>query len=277
MGFLSNLQKIDRRITYLLLAVVVFIPLKWDILGTSLPVMSEVRSSYDAVENVKPDQIALVSVVWGPGTQAENRTQTEVVVRHLFRKGVPFVLLCWELQGAPLAEELVRDLAKEYNKVEGVDWATTGYRPAYILYFIKGMCQNLNQTLGKEPNLNKSFADIPITKDKTIDDVGLLVEATASATLPTWISFLGQTKAVPIVYCPTAVMVPEGYNYVDTKQVAGMLPGLVGAAQYDELLEHKGFARRGANALSMAHALIIALIILGNIGYVVSRRQAAQD
>jgi hypothetical protein len=276
MRLLLNLQKIDRRIMYVLLAVVVAIPLMWNVLDMPLPVMSEVQSSYNTIENMQPGKIAIVSAIWGPGTQAENRTQTEAIVRHLFKKGVPFILIPWDLQGTKIVEKLVEDLAVEYHKKEGVDWASTGYRPAYILQFIKAITQNMNQTLTADRR-GISFAKLPITRNKTIDNVGLVVETTPSGTVQVWISFLGQTRDIPIIYCPTAVMVPEGYNYVDTKQVAGMLPGLVGAAQYDELLKHKGFSQRGANALSMAHALIIVLIILGNLGYIMSRRHAAQS
>jgi hypothetical protein len=137
------------------------------------------------------------------------------------------------------------------------------------------MVQNLNASLGKDRNGDK-FSELPITKGKTIDNVGLVIEVTYAETLPAWVSFLGQPRHVPIIYCPTAVMVADGYNYVDSKQIAGMLPGLVGAAQYDVLLNHKGFSKRGADALSWAHVLIIVLIILGNIGYIVSRRPTGQ-
>jgi len=272
MRILTILDRIDRRIVYLLLAVVVFVPLKWTIFSLPLPITPEVQSAYDTIQNMPKGKIAWISVVWGPGTQAENRTQMEVLVRHLFMKGVPFILMPWDQQGTKVAEKQVEDLAKELHKKEGVDWISIGYRPGYLMNIIKGSIINMNKTLGTDRHGTPLY-EIPMTKGKTISNVGLLIETTPSGTLNDWISYLGQPLQVPIIYCPTAVMVPDGYNYVDTKQVAGMLPGLTGAAQYDELLHHTGFAQRGADALSMAHALVIALIIVGNVGYVLTRRQ----
>lgn len=267
---------------YLLLAAVIFIPLKWQIISMPLKVMPEVKSSYDAIEKAASKRkIAWISITFGPGTQAENRTQIEVLIRHLFNADVPFILLCWDQQGTRIAEQTAEDLAKELNKEEGVDWASTGFRPGYIMQFIKAAIEDMNKTLEKDRN-GEPFADLPITKGRTIEDVGLVIEATPAGTVPAWISFLGQPRQKPIIYCPTAVMVPEGYNYVDTKQVCGMLPGLIGAAQYDQLmiekgrLKDKGFAHRASDALSMSHALIIVLIILGNLGYFLSRRQGAR-
>jgi hypothetical protein len=43
------------------------------------------------------------------------------------------------------------------------------------------------------------------------------------------------------------------------------------------MLGQKGFATRAAGALSTSHLLIIAVIILGNIGYISSRRRAEQQ
>jgi hypothetical protein len=49
--------------------------------------------------------------------------------------------------------------------------------------------------------------------------------------------------------------------------------GLRGAAEYEALLGRRGVATAGMDAQSATHALIIVLILVGNVGYLASRRR----
>ena len=58
-----------------------------------------------------------------------------------------------------------------------------------------------------------------------------------------------------------------------------MLPGIKGAGDYETLLHAPTFGSRATGALSWVYALIIGLIVLGNIGYYAGRaaeRKAAR-
>jgi len=276
MAFLVNLRNIDRRIMYLLLIVLVAVALKWDFMRQKMPVDTAVRGVYNAVEDVPKGKIAVISITWGAGTIGENRPQTEVIARHLFRKRVPFVMISWDQQGTTLAYNTVKRVADEMHMVYGRDWINAGYRPGYVAQFLQAF---VNDVPGK---ISRDFRGVPVVRYpmmkgiKTAEDIGLAAEITPSGTLETWIAFLGQPHHVPLVYCPTAVMVPEGYNYLDAGQIKGMLPGLIGAAKYEQVLSVRGFASRAANALSVSHLLIILLIILGNLGYLAARRLERQ-
>ncbi len=242
-----------------------------------LPVSQEVRGVYDAVEKVPKGKIAVMSIIWSASTDPENRPQTEVMARHMFQKGVPFMLLPFDQQGTTLAYDTVNTIAKEMGKVYGKDWVAIGWRPSgYMDLIIQGMSVDMVGQLKTDRNGTK-LSDIPMMKGiKSARNVGLIVEITPSATLPLWIGYMGQPYRVPIAYCPTAVMAPEAYNYLDAHQIVGMLPGLIGATQYEQLLHVQGFATRAKGALSTSHILMMALIVLGNIGYVLSRRGAGR-
>lgn len=70
------------------------------------------------------------------------------------------------------------------------------------------------------------------------------------------------------------------YPYLQTKQLSGLLAGLKGASEYEHLVKEAGYsegarrASRGMDALSTMHLVIIAFIILGNIGFFLSRWSA---
>lgn len=275
---------------YILLIVVVAIPLylKWN---QPIAVTPEVKSLYNTVEKIKNDRIekgeykvGIISVSWGAGTLAENKSQTEAAARHMFKDGIPIILLPWDQQGNTIATESIKRIAEEMGKEYGKDWVSTGWRPfGQMAQIIQSLPRGVSDTLGKDM-YGTPLKDIPMMKDvKDYKNIGIVMEATGSGTVGLWINYFGQTTGVPVAYLPTAVNGPEGYNMLDAGQICGMMPGLIGAAKYETQLAKDNrdlkttdtFALRGANALSTSHLLIILLIILGNIGYFMSqsRRQ----
>jgi len=77
----------------------------------------------------------------------------------------------------------------------------------------------------------------------------------------------------------TAVMAPDFYPYFETGQFSGMLAGMKGAAEYEDAIAEKyGLketrrAMAGMGAQSAAHLLIMVFVILGNVGYFLTRRK----
>jgi len=61
---------------------------------------------------------------------------------------------------------------------------------------------------------------------------------------------------------------------VDSGQLAALIDGYRGAAEYEKLIgfDDRGRGHRQANAQSWGHILIFVLLVLGNVGYFMSRR-----
>jgi hypothetical protein len=77
----------------------------------------------------------------------------------------------------------------------------------------------------------------------------------------------------PLGYACTGVMAPEAFPYYDAHQIVGVLKGLAGAAEYEKLVGYEGNALKRMPAQSSAHALMIALIVIGNVIFLRSRRR----
>ena len=71
----------------------------------------------------------------------------------------------------------------------------------------------------------------------------------------------------------TAVMAPDAYPYLQSKQIEGLVGGLKGAAEYETLIGYPGLGTRGMPAQEWAHVLVIFFIIIGNLGYYFGRRR----
>ena len=66
-------------------------------------------------------------------------------------------------------------------------------------------------------------------------------------------------------------MAPKFYAYVSSGQFVGLLGGMRGAAEYEILIGEEADAVTGMQAQSLVHLLIIALVILGNVGFFLGR------
>lgn len=237
-------------------------------------IFNEVRSAYKTIDTIPTDKIAIISIVWSAGTEAENGPQTEALMRHMFKKNIKFAVISWDPVGAELTYKMGADIAKEMHKEYGTDWVHLGYNPGPIYAVISGMGQNFIGTLKKD-RFNKSLTELAVTKNiKNHKQIGAVAEITPSGTIYSWITFFSNPYHVPLIYCPTAVMAAEAYPFIDSGQIVGMLNGVIGAAQYETLLgmgNQRTYAAAASWALSSAHILVIILIVLGNLGYLAMR------
>ena len=71
----------------------------------------------------------------------------------------------------------------------------------------------------------------------------------------------------------TLISAPEYFPYVQSGQLSGLLGGLAGAAEYEEMIDRPGWGVTGMAAQSLAHVTIVLLIVLGNFVYFWNRRQ----
>lgn len=284
MQFLNN---VDRRLLYLLLALVIAIPLKAPIVTKGLPkpaITPATRSFYETIEKVASDpaaknKIVIVSCNFAAGTLAENLSQCEAAVRHLMMRKVKFAIFGFsDPQGRELGQQVVDKLAKEYDYQYGRDYVNWGYRPAgAATALIKAAVNDLPGALGKDIKSTPLNAIPCMAGVKGVNDVSLIIEIASANTLPLWIQFYQRAGKAPIptLYGPTSVMATEAIPMLETGQLQGMLTGLKGASEYELLLEKAGFASSASASLSLSHLLILLLIVLGNVGMFMERKQRA--
>lgn len=275
MNIFAKLQNIDRRILYLLVALVIIIPLVRKPAKHPHTIFKEVQNAYDTVQAVPNDKLVIMSSYFDAGTVAENGPQVEAMMRHLFRKGTKFATITWDPVGAELVSKIGKKISKQMGKKYGYDWVDLGYNPGPVYVIISGMAKDFPKVI-KQDKYGTQLSDIPATKNvKSAKQIGAVIETTASGTVPTWIAYFNMPNNIPLVYCPTAVMAAEAYPYLDSGQLNGMLNGVIGAAQYETLLgmgNKPTYASAASWALSTVHIFIIVLLVIGNIGYFAANR-----
>ncbi len=281
------LQNIDRRVIYLLVLLSLLTPL---IANFSLrPAPMETASSFfTTVEKLDPaaTKLVLVAMDWGPSTQAENGSQTEVLLEHLMRRNIHFGLISLSPTAGPLLESVPKKvIAKmtaenpEFRWNYGEDWVNFGFQPnAGIMIQNMARSTDLRATLETDA-LGTDLKDLAVMNGvNTIRDIPILVEFTGLVgVFNTWLQFLQAENYRPqMLHGCTSITIPEAYIYYASKQILGLHEGLAGAAAYEQLLSERypsrliGRALKLNTSLAIAQLMIIALIVVGNIGYALS-------
>jgi hypothetical protein len=272
-NFWQSLQRIPRYCIYLLLAAVVAWQLLFPIQFPITP-KAATRGVYQAIKNVPDDKLIIITTDWDASTQAETGPQTEAVIHACFQLKKRFVIM--NLQppmGVKLANDIAERAAKQYGARYGVDWCNWGYKYGYENVLI-AMAKNIPKTIGSDFH-GKPVTDLPMMRGVTdIKRIGLVIEITGlSGVTEMWIGLIQGPYRTPFASGYTAVMAPGYYPFLDSGQMKGMLVGAKGAAEMEVLVNRPGMGTAIMSAQSWAHLLIIALIILGNLGYLFARRR----
>jgi hypothetical protein len=265
-NFWDRLQEIDRRWIYLAVAVAVIIPF---LLPTPLPIIvtPEAQSLYDAVEALPDGCNVMLVYDYYPSTIAECEPIAIAALHHLFRKNCKVITLSnIPLGGPSMAESVTRMMGDQYGKTYGVDYVNLGYKYGYVAV-LSGMGQSI-ESIFPTDNSGTPLSELPLMNSvKNYNDIAFVFEIADNSTADYWVSIVNAQYGVPMGCGGTAVMAPKFYAYVASGQFVGLLGGMRGAAEYEELVGNKGTATTGMQAQSLVHLLIIALVVLGNLGY----------
>jgi hypothetical protein len=266
-----NILELDRRLIYLLIFLAVLVPL---FLPTPKTVNTspEVRTVYDRIEALPAGSIVMLACEYDPSMSAEMTPVNLVVLRQCFRRNLRVLTTCLMSNGVSLVEGEIERVAAEYDKKNGVDYVYLGYKP-YPAAIILAMGENFRLAF---PNdyYNTRLDDLPMMKGvKNYQDVALVLAITSTSGIDYWITYGQGRYRFPLAAAASAVMAPNYYNYLDSGQLFGLIGGLRGAAEYEQLAKAPAAATKGMLVQSVSHLLIVGLIVLGNVSYFVSRRR----
>ena len=286
MNFWEKLGKIDRRIIYAILALVVIVPLIVTIkLPSKVRAMPRTQDVFNFVDNIDPSsqrKALMLSVDYDPQVQPELTPQLEAVVRHAFAKGIPIVVVSpLSLLGVNISVDVLTRLAREHNKEYGKDYVILGWVPGDIAVIL-GMGKSIEQTY-RVDNDGTPIGQIPMMSDiRSYDDVGLIVTFTGSSAYSTWVVYAYTPFKVPVAVGTTAVSIADIYPLLGSRQLIGMLGGMKAGAEYERLVKDKYFpdkdiflrATQSLPALSASLVVIMLFVIIGNISFFATRRKS---
>jgi hypothetical protein len=281
-SFLEKFLKIDRRWIFLAVGLAVIIALVSPC-QMSTTITPPVQTFYNVVDAATPDKPLIVSMDVGPSTLPELEPMIKATLRHAFSNNIKVVGLTLLLTGPSIGERLLVDTAAEMNAefeaagddrriVQGEDWVFLGFR-AGVQAVILGMGEEIRNVFPVD-YYGTFLDDLPMMKNlHNYDDMSSIVTISGTALPESWVAFAGAPYDIPVSVGVTAVSASNYYAYVQTGQMAGLLGGLKGAAEYERLINYPGMASKGMVAQFWVHMIIVFFIVLGNIAFFITRAQ----
>jgi hypothetical protein len=275
---MDRLIDLDRRYIFIFVFLGVALPLLIDI---PLPIKPTptVRSVYDEIERVAvedADRPVLVSFSYGASTEPEMVPMTRAILRHLFRKDLKIVAMCLWPEAVGLAQPVMDELAAEFGKEYGTDYAFLGYKIGQ-----QAVVLNMGQSVAGTYPFDTEGTPVGelavLAGVENLKDFSFVFDFAAGDSMEFWWIPYGQEKhRFPFAGGCTAVMAPDLYPFLQSKQLVGLLGGLAGGAEYETLVGAPGRATAGMEPQSVTHVIIILFILLGNVAYFTTRRRGGK-
>jgi hypothetical protein len=271
----DRMMSIDRRIIFLSMALAVAIPLLRP-LGFPVQVSEEVKSFYKELEPLKKGDVILLAFDYEGDVMAELNPMSIAVLNHVFPKGVRVVALTTYAGGTGIAETILNEAAQKYGKTYGEDYVFLGYNPDWSGTILR-LGESFKATYPTD-QYGRPTSEIPLMEHvETYRDIKMIVSIAGSALSEYWAIWAGGRYGVKVISGNTAIQAVLIYPYYQAGQISGFLGGLKGAAEYEKLINQPGMGIRGMDAQSIAHALMLVFILMGNIGYFLVRRTHGRE
>jgi hypothetical protein len=272
-SFFDFIGNVDRRYIYVLLVILIVIPLVRPI-GLPLGLSPETQQVFDAIQNLPPNSIVIISPDYSPGAEAELWPQTLAITHHLMGLGHRIIALSLWADGVMYARRAVDTCAPLYGYEYGVDYV--------VLPWVAGRDAAV-AAMGRDFRsvYTMDFFDRPVSSLPLYDDIidiqsiALVVSYATGDDQDYYLQQLEAVYGVPVTGGCTAVSVPGRMPYIQSGQLKGILAGLRGAAEYEVLVGQPGLAAAGMDAQSLSHAMVIVFILLGNVAYIVGRKRSS--
>ena len=269
MSMLSRFQKMNPKVLYLLVLVVVGLPL---IRPINLPigVSRYTELFHSQVESLKPGDVVLVSLCFASAKAPEFYPQMVAALQHLIMKKASMVFVCWLPEVTPFTGRLFTDLSFDKRGLKyGTDYVDFGLI-AGTATAMAAFARDVHKTAPADVR-GTLVGDLPLmAKVKMATDFHLLMSFISIYTE----DFIGQVQTpdkLPLVTGTDGVSFAGTLPYLASGQIRGILNSMVGTAEYEKLLKMPGKGTSYMDAQQLSHVLIITLIVLGNIALASTR------
>jgi hypothetical protein len=283
MNWAKKLLMVDRRIIFALVFVGALIPIIKPI-GLAVQISPPVQAVFDRIQAMEPGDIILLSFDYGPSDGPELDPMANSILRHCVKKGVRVVgLSLFPLGGVEMAIARFAQLHTDLGAQDGVEWANLGYKDGGQAA-MKAMGEDIPAVFPTDAS-GVPYGEVPLLHElRNYRNTQLVVSLATSVLGEWWINLVNAQFGVDVAVGTTAVSAPKYYAYMEARQAIGVIGGMKGASEYEELVERaypdlKGLSRSatmGMDVQSIVHLVIIFFILFGNVMFVITRRMGRE-
>ncbi len=281
MNLAKKLLMVDRRIIFLLVFLGALIPILFPI-GLAARVSPPVQAIFDKIESLEEGDAIMLSFDYGPSDGPELDPMANSILRHCKTKGVRVLgLSLFPLGGVEMAIARFIELSEETGAVPGVDFVNLGYKDGGQAP-MKLLGESLAAVFPSDAEGTPIDRIVAAQGVRNYNDMELVVSLATSVLGEWWINLVNAQFGIDVAVGSTAVSAPKYYAYVEAGQAIGVMGGMKGASEYEELVARNypqlrdlsRTATVGMDVQSIVHLIIIFFILFGNVMFLITRRMA---
>jgi len=271
---LEKLTKIDRRWIFLLIFIVMGVPILYPV-GLPISVSEMTNNFWDTIDGLPPGSMVVVSFDWSAACTAEQLPQAKAIFEHLGRKDAKIIAWAFWADGPVFADKaftLAFGSSSDHPDY-GKKFINLGYFPGGETA-MAALASDIHGTATQD-FYNNPIETLEMMNDvKSVQDIDLYIDMVAGTPglEDTLRQFQGKKPSLTMLCAVLALWLPSILPYYPM-QVKGLLSGMKGAAEYELLLRSPWKAIAGMDAQSLGHLFLIALIVIGNIGYFSAKKR----
>lgn len=275
MSWPDRIERMDRRIIFLAVAVAVLVPL---IIPIGLPVGEITRPVLDfkqAIDELQDGDVVMLAADYDPGSKAELYPMNVAVLEHIGRlkKNIRVIALTLlPTGGVQMAQKAFEEISEaKYGWKYGVDYINLGFKEGREVVMVS-LGESFRGTFPQDYR-NVSLDEYPIMNGvDNYEPIDLFVAISVGYPgAREWVLQVQRRFNLKMIAGMTTVTSPEIYPYYTSGQLAGTLSGLKSVAEYEQASELPGPATVSMDAISIGHFVMIFFILLGNGFYVYNR------
>lgn len=270
---------IDRRIYYTLLFILVSALLLFPV-GMPLQISPEVRETWQMIDDLEPGDFVIINFCLSASGYAQLQGAVNSMIAHIFEKpGVTVMFMMVSDQAPIMLEEIITingDLMpgettfpwyEIRGKTYGDDYINMGFYPG-ISNFIAALSMNFRESLG-----DKDWYGVDVTgffdshNIQSAEDVDLVVSFDSDDGAGDFMRYFFLEYGTPVIQSMIGVMVANSKVQYNAGNYAGIVPSIRGSAEYQYLQNYPGMALTQMDAFSVVQFYLMALMIVGNLGY----------
>lgn len=270
---------IDRRIYYTLLFILVSALLLFPV-GMPLQISPEVRETWQMIDDLEPGDFVIINFCLSASGYAQLQGAVNSMIAHIFEKpGVTVMFMMVSDQAPIMLEEIITingDLMpgettfpwyEIRGKTYGDDYINMGFYPG-ISNFIAALSMNFRESLG-----DADWYGVDVTgffdshNIQSAEDVDLVVSFDSDDGAGDFMRYFFLEYGTPVIQSMIGVMVANSKVQYNAGNYAGIVPSIRGSAEYQYLQNYPGMALTQMDAFSVVQFYLMALMIVGNLGY----------
>ncbi len=275
---LKVMYQIDRRVIYAVLLLSMAMPMFFT-LGLPINIENYVQDAYNVVNELPEGSVIWVGCEYSASQVAEIKPMLISFVRLALQKGHYVYIGSAFADGCTTAHNWLQGVFEETGAVNGENYVIFGYRPSFNST-MEAVRSSVVEAMSDRDHYGNKLSDKPIMQhfEKASDIDLVIVFDSGSPGSDDYIAVWRSQGEVDKIICGgTGVELPNQLVKYDAGLLQGVVGGMNGAAQLEKLVGVPGSATKGMDSQGLAHITIIAFMIIGNIGYLLTKRTELQN